>query len=129
MVSLSTLVFTQPRLTLHRSTLLPSEKKNYIAAVQCLSKKPGKTPAALAAGVKNRYDDFVATHINQTLSIHGTVCVFTAAVTNTLLTNLRETFCRGIGTSPGSMSRHFAMSAATLVTSHTTTGRAGRTIQ
>lgn len=30
------------------------------------------TPAGLAAGAKNRYDDFVATHINQTLSIHGT---------------------------------------------------------
>ncbi|KAH7120911.1 hypothetical protein B0J11DRAFT_438268 [Dendryphion nanum] len=54
------------------STLLPSEKKDYIAAVQCLSKKPAKTPAGIAAGAKNRYDDFVATHINQTLSIHGT---------------------------------------------------------
>jgi hypothetical protein len=90
-----------------------------------LSKKPGKTPAALAAGVKNRYDDFVATHINQTLSIHGTVCIFIAAVTNILLINLRETFCRGIDTSPGSMSRHFAMNAAILDINRTTTGRAG----
>ncbi|KAF2786397.1 Di-copper centre-containing protein [Melanomma pulvis-pyrius CBS 109.77] len=54
------------------STLSSKEKKSYIAAVQCLSTKPAKTPAALAAGAKNRYDDFVATHINQTLSIHGT---------------------------------------------------------
>ena len=56
-----------------RSTLSATEKKEYISAVQCLSKLPAKTPAALAAGAKNRYDDFVATHVNQTLSIHGTV--------------------------------------------------------
>ncbi|KAF2186462.1 Di-copper centre-containing protein [Zopfia rhizophila CBS 207.26] len=52
--------------------LLPHERKNYINAVQCVSKKAPKTPASLASGVRNRYDDFVATHINQTLSIHGT---------------------------------------------------------
>jgi tyrosinase len=40
--------------------------------VQCLSKKPAKTPSSIAAGAKNRYDDFVAIHINSTLSIHGT---------------------------------------------------------
>ncbi|KAF1916616.1 hypothetical protein BDU57DRAFT_448356 [Ampelomyces quisqualis] len=54
------------------STLSSKEKKDYISAVQCLSKKPAKTPAGLAAGAKNRYDDFVANHINSTLSIHGT---------------------------------------------------------
>lgn len=54
------------------STLTPAEKTNYINAVQCLAKKPAKTPAGIAAGAKNRYDDFVATHINQTLFIHGT---------------------------------------------------------
>jgi len=52
--------------------LSKQERKDYIAAVQCLSKKPSKTPSALAPGAKNRYDDFVATHINQTLNIHGT---------------------------------------------------------
>ncbi|KAF2748439.1 Di-copper centre-containing protein [Sporormia fimetaria CBS 119925] len=54
------------------STLLPSERRDYINAVKCLASKPAKTPAGLAAGAKNRYDDFVATHINQTISIHGT---------------------------------------------------------
>ncbi|KAF2662040.1 Di-copper centre-containing protein [Lophiostoma macrostomum CBS 122681] len=54
------------------SLLSTSEKKDYIAAVQCLSTKPAKTPAGFAAGAKNRYDDFVASHINATLSIHGT---------------------------------------------------------
>lgn len=55
-----------------RSTLCDSEKKAYIDAVQCLSKLPPKTPTGLAAGVKNRYDDLVSVHINQTFSIHGT---------------------------------------------------------
>ncbi|KAF1846119.1 Di-copper centre-containing protein [Cucurbitaria berberidis CBS 394.84] len=54
------------------STLASWEKKDYINAVKCLAKKPAKTPAGIAAGAKNRYDDFVATHINQTLAIHGT---------------------------------------------------------
>ncbi|KAJ4300006.1 hypothetical protein N0V90_005254 [Kalmusia sp. IMI 367209] len=55
------------------STLSAPEKKAYIAAVQCLNSKPSKTPLSLAPGAKTRYDDFVATHINQTLTIHGTV--------------------------------------------------------
>ncbi|KAF2644631.1 Di-copper centre-containing protein [Massarina eburnea CBS 473.64] len=54
------------------STFTTREKKNYIAAVQCISKKPSQTPSTLASGAKTRYDDFVATHINQTMSIHGT---------------------------------------------------------
>ncbi|KAF2822595.1 Di-copper centre-containing protein [Ophiobolus disseminans] len=54
------------------STLSQRERLNYISAVKCLAKLPAKTPAGLAAGAKNRYDDFVATHINQTLAIHGT---------------------------------------------------------
>jgi tyrosinase len=35
--------------------------------------KPSISPAGFAAGAKSRYDDFVALHMNQTLSIHGTV--------------------------------------------------------
>ncbi|KAG9253025.1 uncharacterized protein F5Z01DRAFT_658993 [Emericellopsis atlantica] len=34
--------------------------------------KPAKTPANVASGAKSRYDDFVATHIQQTGSIHNT---------------------------------------------------------
>jgi tyrosinase len=49
------------------------EKKAYIKSVLCLQKLPARTPANLAAGAKTRYDDFVATHINQTLEIHYTV--------------------------------------------------------
>ena len=50
-----------------------TEKKAYIRSVLCLQALPARTPSDLAAGAKTRYDDFVATHINQTLFIHRTV--------------------------------------------------------
>jgi tyrosinase len=58
---------------LHRSQLSKSEKLNYIDAIQCIHKKPALTPAAIAAGAKSRYDDFVVTHVKQTYEVHGTV--------------------------------------------------------
>ncbi|KAJ9627665.1 hypothetical protein H2203_002877 [Taxawa tesnikishii (nom. ined.)] len=53
------------------STLSADEKTAYIDAVLCLQSKPSIS-GDLAPGAKNRFDDFVATHINQTLTIHGT---------------------------------------------------------
>lgn len=35
--------------------------------------KPSKADPSFAPGSRSRYDDFVAVHINQTLTIHGTV--------------------------------------------------------
>lgn len=58
---------------LRRGTLSTSEKLDYIKAVKCLQSKPPRTPASEAPGAKTRFDDFVATHINQTLTIHYTV--------------------------------------------------------
>ncbi|KAK0733780.1 hypothetical protein B0T26DRAFT_631881 [Lasiosphaeria miniovina] len=52
--------------------LSKAERTSYINAVKCLQSKPAKTPAQLAPGAKTRFDDFVATHINQTLEIHYT---------------------------------------------------------
>ena len=49
------------------------EREKYIAAVQCLGKLEAKTPLAEAPGVRRRYDDFVAIHIKNSLTIHGTV--------------------------------------------------------
>ncbi|KAF7173843.1 hypothetical protein CNMCM6106_007945 [Aspergillus hiratsukae] len=49
-----------------------TQKKSYINAVLCLQQLPAKTPSNVAAGAKSRYDDFVATHIQQTLTIHYT---------------------------------------------------------
>ncbi|KAH9207630.1 tyrosinase [Leptodontidium sp. 2 PMI_412] len=54
------------------STLLPSERKAYTDAVLCLQSKPARTNQTLVPGAKSRYDDFVWTHIEQTLTIHGT---------------------------------------------------------
>ncbi|GAB7347301.1 hypothetical protein MBLNU459_g3384t1 [Dothideomycetes sp. NU459] len=53
------------------SSLNTTEKKAYISAVKCLMSKPSIS-GSIAPGAKSRYDDFVATHINQTLTIHGT---------------------------------------------------------
>lgn len=54
------------------STLSNSERAAYTNAVLCLMSKPGKTDQTVVPGAKTRYDDFVWTHINQTLTIHGT---------------------------------------------------------
>ncbi|KAI0147191.1 Di-copper centre-containing protein [Xylariaceae sp. FL1272] len=48
------------------------DKKAYIKAVLCLTTSPSKLDATQYPGAKTRYDDFVAVHINQSLSIHGT---------------------------------------------------------
>ncbi|KAL8383595.1 hypothetical protein RB595_010677 [Gaeumannomyces hyphopodioides] len=48
------------------------ERRRYISAVQCLLTKPSKLDPARYPGAKSRYDDFVAVHINQSLTIHGT---------------------------------------------------------
>ncbi|KAF2653232.1 Di-copper centre-containing protein [Lophiostoma macrostomum CBS 122681] len=49
-----------------------ADKKAYIAAVLCITQKPSKLSATTYPGAKTRYDDFVAIHIKNTLSIHGT---------------------------------------------------------
>ncbi|KAK1969298.1 Di-copper centre-containing protein [Colletotrichum sublineola] len=49
-----------------------TERKDYINAVQCMLTSPSKSDPAFAPGARNRYDDFVAVHINQTVQIHGT---------------------------------------------------------
>ncbi|KAH9903557.1 Di-copper centre-containing protein [Xylariomycetidae sp. FL2044] len=48
------------------------EKKAYIDAVLCLTTSPSKLDQTKYPGAKTRYDDFVAVHINQTMTIHGT---------------------------------------------------------
>ncbi|PTU18032.1 hypothetical protein P175DRAFT_0503914 [Aspergillus ochraceoroseus IBT 24754] len=52
-------------------SLSKSERKEYTDAVNCLASKPSQD-RALAPGARNRFDDFVAVHINQTWTIHGT---------------------------------------------------------
>lgn len=52
-------------------SLSDDEKIAYTDAVKCLMTTPSIT-GSLAPGAKSRFDDFVAVHINQTLSIHAT---------------------------------------------------------
>lgn len=54
-------------------SLSKKERKDYIDAVLCLQSKPSITPRDEWPGVRTRYDDFVATHINQSMSIHSYV--------------------------------------------------------
>ncbi|KAF2831139.1 Di-copper centre-containing protein [Ophiobolus disseminans] len=48
------------------------ERKAYTDAVLCLQAKKANTPASSMPGAKSRFDDWVGTHINQTLTIHYT---------------------------------------------------------
>lgn len=53
------------------STLSNDEKLAYTRAVQCLMAQPPISPADKVPGARSRYDDMVATHINQTRTIHS----------------------------------------------------------
>ncbi|KAL5113696.1 hypothetical protein ACEQ8H_008425 [Pleosporales sp. CAS-2024a] len=53
-------------------SLTKAERKAYTDAVLCFQAKQAKTPASLVPGAKSRFDDWVATHINQTTTIHYT---------------------------------------------------------
>ncbi|KAI6351063.1 hypothetical protein MCOR25_010172 [Pyricularia grisea] len=52
--------------------LSKKDRKEYIRAVQCLRSAPAKGDPSFAPGAKTRFDDFVAVHINNTMTIHGT---------------------------------------------------------
>ncbi|KAF2021979.1 Di-copper centre-containing protein [Aaosphaeria arxii CBS 175.79] len=51
-------------------SLSPKERIAYTDAVRCFQKKQAKTPASLVPGARSRYDDWIGTHINQTVFIH-----------------------------------------------------------
>jgi hypothetical protein len=55
-----------------RALMSGKERKAYTTAVQCMLDSPSKSDPVLVPGARNRYDDFVGQHINQTLTIHGT---------------------------------------------------------
>lgn len=51
------------------------QRKSFTDAMACLQKAAPKNPDAVAStyhGVRSRYDEYVATHIEQTFNIHGT---------------------------------------------------------
>ncbi|KAK6503861.1 hypothetical protein TWF481_008864 [Arthrobotrys musiformis] len=46
------------------------DRFNFLLAMNCILSKPGVTPRSIWSGAKTRYDDLVATHINQTFEVH-----------------------------------------------------------
>ncbi|KAG9231566.1 hypothetical protein BJ875DRAFT_443990 [Amylocarpus encephaloides] len=60
------------------SDLSEKQRKEYIAAVLCLQKKPPKSPRDKYPGVNNRFDDFVATHASDIAELHSTPHLFPA---------------------------------------------------
>ncbi|KAJ9365699.1 hypothetical protein DTO280E4_668 [Paecilomyces variotii] len=52
------------------SNLTPSERMEYSNAVTCLQNLPSRLNNTQYPGAKNRYADFIATHINYTFIIH-----------------------------------------------------------
>ncbi|KAJ5856971.1 hypothetical protein N7455_007865 [Penicillium solitum] len=50
--------------------LKKAERIDYIDAVLCMQEKPQQLSRKEYPGVQNRFDDFVATHINYTLNVH-----------------------------------------------------------
>ncbi|KAK7973005.1 Di-copper centre-containing protein [Apiospora saccharicola] len=59
----------QPLIRREWRALSIPERQSFIGAVRCLQSKPGQTSDTYA-GVKSRYDDFVALHITQTDYVH-----------------------------------------------------------
>ncbi|KAH6699998.1 hypothetical protein BKA64DRAFT_565464 [Cadophora sp. MPI-SDFR-AT-0126] len=53
------------------------DKINYIDAVKCMMNTSAITPLSAAPGVRTRFDDFAALHINSTSVIHWTSRFFT----------------------------------------------------
>lgn len=49
------------------------DRKDYISAVKFLMSAPSQSDPTLVPGARNRFDEFAAQHINQTLTIHLTV--------------------------------------------------------
>lgn len=58
-----------------RGDISKEQRKAWIDAFQCLLKSPSKLDPKQFPGAHSRYDDFVVVHMNQTLSIHGTVSI------------------------------------------------------
>jgi hypothetical protein len=114
-------------LILSRADLRRSERLNYIDAVQCLGKKKARTPAAIAAGAKTRYDDFVVIHIQLTQYTQGNVRYLGSILGFDMLTSTRVIFSHGTDTICGPTSKRLGTSAVTKGIFLTTIMRGGPT--
>lgn len=108
------------------SALKDSEKKDYIDAVLCLQSKPSIS-GDLVPGARSRYDDFVAAHINQTLTIHETVSRLSKP-SDIVLTVIRATSFHGTATTSGPTRQPYEMNADIRAINLTSTGEDTLTI-
>lgn len=69
--------FDSTDLIVFRATLTSGERLEYIDAVKCLMNTEPITPLSVAPGVRSRFDDFGALHVNKTSMIHWTSYFFT----------------------------------------------------
>ncbi|KAF7888887.1 hypothetical protein EAF00_009187 [Botryotinia globosa] len=58
------------------SDLSGADRSAHTNAVLCLQSKKPITSSEVVPGVRSRFDDFVATHVNQSFTIHATVGQF-----------------------------------------------------
>ena len=107
----------------HRGSLTAEQRISYTNAVLCLQSRPAITPISAAPGVRSRFDDFAAAHINQTLIIHFTVSLFFQCHCAELIKSRSPYSLPGIDILFIPMSRRSSMNAATVVFSHTGTGQ------
>ncbi|RFU26272.1 hypothetical protein B7463_g10066, partial [Scytalidium lignicola] len=70
------MILSRSNYCVYRGSLTAEQRINYTNAVLFLQSKPAITPKSAAPGVRSRFDDFTATHINQTLIIHFTSIFF-----------------------------------------------------
>ena len=53
-------------------------REEYVAAVTCLMKLPGKAPKSKFPGAVSRFDDFVAYHMTHAAQLHDNLHLFAA---------------------------------------------------
>ena len=63
---------------IHRSDMSETERKEYVAAVTCLTKLPAKVDKTRFPGANSRYDDFVAFHMTHAMQLHDNLHLFGA---------------------------------------------------
>ena len=56
--------------TIDRGSMTAQQRKDYVKAVKCIYNKPARSSTNDVPGARNRLDDFVAAHIQQSNKIH-----------------------------------------------------------
>jgi len=69
---------TNTDVPIHRGDMTIDQRTDFINAILCLQKLPGKAPKSQFPGAVSRYDDFVAYHMTNAGSLHDTIGLFPA---------------------------------------------------